>query len=158
MIIKLDLRKLIKSLSIPLVIGLFSAFLTRSDVESFEMNAAKPFFAVPGWVFPVVWTVLYFLMGIAAYIIEITDTKISKKRAVYLNYAQLFFNFCWSIIFFTFRAYLFAFVWLIVLWVLIIATTLEYNKISKAASYLLIPYIIWVTFAGVLNFSIYLLN
>ncbi|MBO5896771.1 MAG: tryptophan-rich sensory protein, partial [Clostridia bacterium] len=75
-----------------------------------------------------------------------------------LYYVQLFFNFCWSFIFFSLGSYLFAFIWIIILWVLIIATTLEFNKIEPKAAYLMIPYIIWVTFASVLNFSVYLLN
>lgn len=158
MVLKIDFKKLIKNLAIPLLIGLISGFLTRTGVEEFSQNAVKPFFMPPDWLFPVAWTVLYILMGIAAYIIETTDTYTSKSRAMILYYLQLFFNFCWSFIFFGLNAYLFAFMWIIILWVLIIATTLEFFRISKVAGYLMIPYIIWVTFAAVLNFSIYLLN
>lgn len=158
MVLKIDFKKLLKNLAIPLAVGLVSGFLTRGGVEEYSQNAVKPFFTPPDWVFPVAWTVLYILMGIASYIAETTDTTLSKRRAQIFYYAQLFFNFCWSFIFFNMKAYLFAFVWIVFLWVLIIATTLEFYKINKRAAYLMIPYIIWVTFAAVLNFSVYLLN
>ncbi len=158
MVLKIDIKKLLKNLIIPLGLGLIAGFLTRSDVENFNKTANMPFFAVPGWVFPIVWTILYILMGIASFIIETGKSNIEKKKAITLNYLQLFFNFCWSFIFFTFNAYLFAFIWVIILLILIIFTTVEYYKINKIAAYLLIPYIIWVTFASVLNFSIFLLN
>ena len=103
------------------------------------------------------WTILYILMGFAAYIIENT-TSARKPRALTLYYLQLFFNFVWSFIFFSAGNYLFAFIWIIILWVLIIATILEFKLIKARAAYLLIPYLIWVTFAAVLNFSVYLLN
>ena len=158
MVLKVDYKRLFKNLAIPLLVGIVSGFLTRSGVEEYSQNAVKPFFTPPDWLFPVAWTVLYILMGIAAYIVETTNTDQSKNRATVFYYLQLFFNFCWSFIFFGMQAYLFAFVWIIILWVLIIATTLEFYKISKTAAYLMIPYIIWVTFAAVLNFSVYLLN
>ncbi len=158
MVISVDFKKLIKNVTLPLIVGLLAGFLTRNDIMRFEETAVKPFFYVPGWVFPIVWTVLYILMGIAAYLIDVNATNESKKLPKTLNYLQLFFNFCWPFVFFTFNAYFFAFIWIIALWVLIIATTLQYYKISKTAAYLFIPYIIWVTFAAVLNFSIYLLN
>lgn len=158
MVLKINFKSLFKNLAIPLLVGLVSGFFTRGGVEEFSQTAVKPFFMPPGWLFPVVWTLLYILMGISAYIIENESTDFSKSRAAFLYYIQLFFNFCWSFIFFNMQAYLFAFVWIIILWLLIIATTLEFYKISKTATYLMIPYVIWVTFAAVLNFSIYLLN
>lgn len=158
MVLKINFKSLFKNLAIPLLVGLVSGFFTRGGVEEFSRTAVKPFFMPPGWLFPVVWTLLYILMGISAYIIENENTDLSKSRAAFFYYIQLFFNFCWSFIFFNMQAYLFAFVWIIILWLLIIATTLEFYKISKAASYLMIPYVIWVTFAAVLNFSVYLLN
>ena len=158
MVLKINFKSLFKNLAIPLLVGLVSGFFTRGGVEEFSQTAVKPFFMPPGWLFPVVWTLLYILMGIAAYIIENESTDLSKSRATFFYYIQLFFNFCWSFIFFNMQAYLLAFVWIIILWLLIIATTLEFYKISKTAAYLMIPYIIWVTFAAVLNFSVYLLN
>ena len=158
MVMQINFKKLIKNLAIPLGVGLVSGFLTRSGVEEFNLTAIKPFFMAPGWAFPVAWTILYVLMGIAAYLIDVSPNTQSKKFAQALYYVQLFFNFAWSFIFFTFENYLFAFIWIIILWVLIIATTVEFNKIEPKAAYLMIPYIIWVTFASVLNFSVYLLN
>lgn len=158
MVMQFNFKKLIKNLAIPLGVGLVSGLLTRGGVEEFNTSAIKPFFMPPGWAFPVAWTILYILMGIASYLIEVAPDTQSKKFAQTLYYVQLFFNFCWSFIFFNFGNYLFAFIWIIILWVLIIAATIEFNKIDPKAAYLMIPYIIWVTFASVLNFSVYLLN
>ena len=158
MVMHINLKKLVKNLAIPLGVGLSSGFFTRDGVESFNAMAIKPFFMPPGWAFPVAWTILYILMGIAAYIIELAPDSKAKGFAQKLYYVQLLFNFCWSFIFFSLGSYLFAFIWIIILWALIIATTLEFNKIEAKAAYLMIPYIIWVTFASVLNFSVYLLN
>ena len=157
MVLSLRTKSLIKNLAIPLLIGALAGFLTSGDVKEFTATARQPFFAPPGWVFPVVWTILYALMGFAAYIIENTSSP-RKSRALTVYYVQLFFNFVWSFIFFSAGNYLFAFVWIIILWVLIIATILEFKMIKSRAAYILIPYLIWVTFAAVLNFSIFLLN
>ena len=157
MVLSVRTKSLIKNLAIPLLIGALAGFLTSGDVKEFTATARQPFFAPPGWVFPVVWTILYALMGFSAYIIENTSSP-RKSRALTIYYIQLFFNFVWSFIFFSANNYLFAFVWIIILWVLIIATILEFKMIKSRAAYVLIPYLIWVTFAAVLNFSIYLLN
>ncbi len=157
MVIKLRLKKFIKNLAIPLAVGAIAGFLTRNGVEEFMMTAEKPFFMPPGWLFPVVWTILYALMGWAAYLVEVTPV-FEKRRALTLYYVQLFFNFWWSFIFFSLGSYLFAFIWIAILWLLIILTVLEFYKVNKKASFIMIPYLIWVTFAAVLNFSIYLLN
>lgn len=158
MVMQIDLKKLTKNLAVPLLVGLVSGFLTRGGVEDFNETAIKPFFMPPGAVFPVVWTILYILMGIATYLIEISDSSGNKKFAMNLFYVQLIFNFLWSFIFFSWGNYLFAFIWLAIMLVLIVLTTLEFYKIEPKAAYLMIPYIIWVAFAGVLNFSVYLLN
>ena len=157
MVLSVRTKSLIKNLAIPLIIGALTGFLTNGDVKEFMATAKQPFFAPPGWVFPVVWTILYALMGFAAYIIENTSSP-RKSRALTVYYIQLFFNFVWSFIFFSANNYLFAFIWIIILWVLIIATILEFKMIKNRAAYILIPYLIWVTFAAVLNFSVYLLN
>ena len=157
MVLSLRTKSLIKNLTIPLVMGALAGFLTNGDVKEFMATAKQPFFAPPGWIFPVVWTILYALMGFAAYVIENTSSP-RKSRALTVYYIQLFFNFVWSFIFFSAGNYLFAFVWIIILWVLIIATILEFKMIKNRAAYILIPYLIWVTFAAVLNFSVFLLN
>lgn len=157
MVLSVRAKSLLKNLAIPLLVGGVAGFLTNSDVKDFMATAQKPFFIPPGWVFPVVWTILYTLMGIASYLIN-NSYNPKKNRALTVYYVQLLFNFVWSFIFFSANSYLFAFVWIIALWTLIIATILEFNAIKPKAAYILIPYLIWVTFAAVLNFSVYLLN
>ncbi len=129
--------------------------LTQNNMELFE-SINKPALAPPGWLFPVVWTILYILMGIASYLILTSGKPDAGALTVYG--IQLAFNLFWSIIFFNLKRYLFAFVWLILLWLLILKTALLFYQISKSAGYLMLPYLLWVTFAGYLNFFIYLLN
>lgn len=153
--LKIQWKKLILCIAIPLVIGGVSALLTRGGMETFQaLN--KPVLSPPGWLFPVAWTVLYILMGIASYLV-FTSGK-PNKLALALYGVQLIFNFFWPIIFFGLERYLFAFIWLILLWILILLTTISFYKISKPAGYLMIPYLLWVAFAGYLNLFIYLLN
>lgn len=153
--IKIQWKKLILCLIIPLAVGGLSAFLTRNSMTSFE-TLTKPPLSPPGWLFPVVWTILYLLMGFASYLV-LTSGKPSTLGILAYG-AQLFFNFLWSIFFFNQEKYLFSFIWLVVLWFLILATTILFYRNTKTAGYLLIPYLLWVTFAGYLNFGIYLLN
>lgn len=150
-----NLRKLIKCVAIPLLVGALSALLTKDNYNVPNSPPLSP----PAWVFPMVWTVLYVLMGIASYIIcESNATREERNNALTPYVLQLVLNFFWSIIFFNMRQYLFAFIWIIALWVLIFITIVRFRKISKVASNLLIPYIIWVTFAAYLNLAIYLIN
>ena len=155
---KINYKKLIISILIPLIVGGVSAFLTRNSMTTFE-SVAKPPLSPPGWLFPVVWTILYILMGIASYLVSTSKgPKTLSDSALAIYGLQLVFNFFWSIIFFNMEAYLFAFIWLIALWLLILWTTVSFYKINKTAGLLMIPYLIWVAFAGYLNFGIYLLN
>ena len=152
----IKLKPLIISIIIPLLIGGLSGLLTRSNISVFA-SLNKPPLTPPAIVFPIVWTILYILMGISAYLIYISDSQY-KSDALRAYALQLIVNFFWSIIFFNFNAYLFAFIWLVLLWILIIIMIISFCKIDKTAAYLQIPYLIWVTFAGYLNFSIFLLN
>lgn len=148
-------KTLIFCVAVPLAVGGFSALLTRNSMQTFN-TVAKPALAPPGWLFPVVWTILYILMGIASYLVTISR---KPNGAALITYGlQLMFNFFWSIIFFNLNMYLFAFIWLIFLWLLILKTTVQFYRISELAGILMIPYLLWVAFAGYLNFSIYLLN
>ncbi len=150
-------KPLIVSLFLPLIVGGLSALLSGS-MSGFE-NLIKPPLSPPGWVFPVAWTILYLLMGLASYLIYTSQSPTAQKNSALLFYGiQLFFNFFWSIIFFAWEQYLFAFVWLCILWVLIAITTFKFYRISKPAGLLMLPYLLWVTFAGYLNFAIFLLN
>lgn len=152
---KIQWKSLIICLAISLTVGSLSAFLTRNSMETFN-SIIKPAFSPPGWLFPVVWTILYILMGIASYLVLTSGKPNDSALAIYS--IQLVFNFFWSIIFFNMKLYLFAFLWLVLLWLLILKTALLFYQISKPAGYLMVPYLLWVTFAGYLNFSIYLLN
>ena len=155
---KIDKKLLIICIVLPLLVGALSALLTRESMMLFA-SVQKPPLSPPGWLFPVVWTILYTLMGIASYLVltsEAPKEEIVKALNVYLY--QLLVNFLWSTWFFNFQWYLFAFFWLVLLWVMILVTLVRFYRISKLAGYLLIPYLLWVTFAGYLNFGVFLLN
>ncbi len=155
---KIKWKPLIISVVIPLLVGGLSALLTRDSMQTFD-EITKPPLSPPGWLFPVVWTILYILMGIASYLVLTADVPMGEKKTPLIFYAaQLAVNFFWSIFFFNFELYLFSFIWLVLLWVLIIITAVLFYRVSKPAAWLLIPYLLWVTFAGYLNFTIYLLN
>ena len=147
------------SILIPLAVGGFAAYLTRNSMDLYsEINT--PALSPPAILFPIVWTVLYVLMGISSAIVIINRQKNTECADVGIAYyaISLAFNFVWSLIFFNFRSFLFAFLWLVALLYLIIRTILCYKEVSKPAAYLQIPYSLWVTFAGYLNLMIYLLN
>lgn len=150
--LKTDKTTLTVCIALPLIIGALSALLTRGSMQTFEM-INKPPLSPPGWIFPIVWTILYVLMGISSYLVVISDQPNDKALSVY--FLQLAFNFFWSILFFNLHWYLISFIWLVVLWFLILITIVMFYKISKPAAYLLIPYFLWVTFAGYLNLAIY---
>ena len=147
------------SILFTLAVGAVSAFLTRNNMDVYS-NIQKPGAAPPGIVLPIVWTVLYILMGtgLANVIIKGREKGIYTMPAVYLYLLQLAVNFLWSLIFFNLQAFLFAFVWLLILWVLVGAMILKFHEISPFAAYINIPYFAWVTFAGYLNYMVYSLN
>ncbi|MBU3177107.1 tryptophan-rich sensory protein [Clostridium estertheticum] len=149
---------LIISILIAEGVGLLSGFLSMIGPSTYE-NFNKPFFSPPGWIFPIIWTILFFLMAVAAYRIwMVGKSGVAVKKSLILYGFQLFLNFLWSIIFFRFRLYAIAFLELLLLLVFILLTTFEFYKIDKTAAYLMIPYIAWVSFAGVLNYTIWMLN
>ncbi len=154
----MNIKKLIWAILIPLLTGLLSSFLTSDSMVAFA-SLQKPPLSPPAWLFPVVWTILYILMGVSSYLVNISgapDAKIKKANSVYIT--SLVFNFFWSIIFFNMEQYLFAFVWLLMLLLLVVYTVVLYYDISKTATYLQIPYIVWLLFAAYLNFGIFILN
>ncbi|MBR7132126.1 MAG: tryptophan-rich sensory protein [Clostridia bacterium] len=157
MIIKI--KPYIISILTALAVGGLSALLTRNNMDIYSTVNTPPL-SPPSILFPIVWTVLYILMGISAAMIY-TDNKASdaeKKSALYTYAASLLVNFFWSIIFFNMRAFLFAFIWILLLLFLIIRTIMKYYRIKPLAAYLQIPYALWVAFAGYLNFGIWYLN
>lgn len=158
MFVNIKGKVLAKSLLIPLLVGGVSALLTNKAQNSFNETAVQPSFAPPSWLFPIVWSVLYVLMGISAYWIDETHTTSLKKAAFAAYYLQLAFNFIWSLIFFNLGAYRFAFMWIVILWCLILAEIILFHRIKPKAAFLQMPYLIWVGFAAVLNFFIANLN
>ncbi len=152
---KIQWKKLILCIVIPLAVGGLSALSTRGGMEIFQ-SLNKPALAPPSWLFPVAWTILYILMGVASYLVLVSEKPYHKALDIYG--VQLAFNYLWPIFFFTLQAYLFSFIWLVLLWLLILAATVMFYRISNPAGYLMLPYLLWVTFAGYLNLSIYLLN
>jgi benzodiazapine receptor len=147
---------LIISILTPLLVGFTSSILSNNARNSY-MELIKPPLSPPGIIFPIVWTILYILMGIASYFIFI-DTSEYKNKALQLYRISLIFNFFWSIIFFRLELYLLAFVWLLVLIYIIINMIILFYKIKPLAAYLLIPYLVWCLFAAYLNLGIYILN
>ena len=152
----IKIKPLAVSLAVSLGTGGLSALLTKDSMEEYAFLDQPPL-APPGWVFPVVWTVLFILMGVAAYLVWI-ENRPGRSRALWLYGAQLAFNFLWTIIFFNTERRLFALVWLLILWGLILATLLAFRRESDAAWKLLIPYELWVTFAAYLNAGVWYLN
>ena len=150
-----DKSSLIIAILIPIAVGMLSAVLSGNISIYSEIN--KPPLAPPGFVFPIVWGILYILMGISSYLIYESDSPF-KNQALGIYALQLFFNFFWSIFFFRFNWYLFAFLWLLVMIVLIIIMIDSFYKIKPLAAYLQIPYLLWCLFAAYLNFMIYRLN
>lgn len=139
-------------------VGLLSSYLTRTGTEIYARSLQKPPLSPPGWVFAVVWPVLYALMGISAAKIYAAPPSRERSRGLNLFVSQLIVNFFWSPIFFNAEAYGFAFVWLLLLWGLVLLMILQFRKMNSAAALLQIPYLIWLTFAAYLNWGVWQLN
>ena len=155
---KLDWKKLLICLGIPLAVGGLSALLGFGGMSDYgQLN--QPPLSPPGWLFPVVWTILYLLMGYASYRVLTSGADPQKiRRARILYGAQLLLNFLWTPVFFGLEWRLVAFFILLALWVLIYLTMKAFSDIDDLAGTLLLPYILWVTFAAYLNLGVYLLN
>ena len=139
-------------------VGLLAGLLTRDATEVYATTINKPPLAPPGIVFPIVWTILYALMGIGA--ARVAASPKGKGRAVALNLfvIQLVVNFFWSFFFFNAQAFGFAAIWLVLLWALVLLMIIAFWRVDRLAAWLQIPYLIWLTFAAYLNFAVYLLN
>ncbi len=143
---------------IPLLVGGLAAFLTKDAMGTFEMVKQPPL-SPPAWLFPVVWTILYTLMGISSYLIINSGAEQMEISSAIQVYAwQLLVNFLWPTFFFNFQWYLFSFLWLVLLWLLVFLMIWRFKDISRTAAIMNIPYLLWLTFAGYLNFAIWLLN
>ncbi|SFU54191.1 TspO and MBR related proteins [Clostridium sp. DSM 8431] len=155
---KIKIIPLIISILIPLL-GSGLVYLVTRNSMSLYLAVNKPVFSPPAYVFVIVWPILYILMGIAAYRIYMCKEEGKNIGNAFFYYAlQLLLNFLWSFIFFSFRLYGLALIELIILFIFIIVTFIKFSKIDRQAAYLLIPYILWCSFAIVLNFSIWDLN
>lgn len=156
------MKKLIKfvlSILFCQLAGIIGSIFTVPNINTWFIDLNKPLLNPPNWVFGPVWITLYILMGISLFIVwnkGLTDTF--RKNAFSLFIIQLVFNSLWSIVFFGMHQLLLSVAVIIMLWLLIFVNIVHFGKISKAAAYLLIPYILWVSFASYLNISIYLLN
>ena len=149
-------KVLIFCILLPLAVGGAAALLSNNGMEVFQ-SVNQPPLSPPAWLFPVVWTILYTLMGISSYLILTSEEENVRKAGMLYGY-QLIVNFLWPTFFFNFQWYLFSFLWLLLLIGLVIAMIREFYKISKPAAYLNIPYLLWLLFAGYLNFAIWKLN
>lgn len=155
---KINWKALILCLLVPLAVGGAAALLSRGSMHEFNM-LDKPPLSPPGALFPIVWSALFLLMGLASYLVLASHSEPEViKRSLSLYALQLAFNFLWTVFFFVFGWRLFSFFWLIALFALILLTCVRFSASSRAAAWLLAPYLLWVAFAGYLNLGIYLLN
>ena len=156
---KTKIKAFARSIAIALGVGGLSALLSMESMSLYD-EVIQPSLAPPAILFPIVWTILYVLMGISAAMIYTSEgAPKSERTAALMPYgASLFVNFFWPILFFNLKAFLPAFIWLVLLEFLIVMTIISYRRIDPKAAYLQIPYALWVAFAGYLNLAIYLLN
>lgn len=149
---------LVKSIAVPLLVGLLASLLTRNSMQVFAA-VNKPPLSPPAILFPIVWTVLYTLMGISYYlVVNSGENEEDILKAARIYWLQLIVNFLWPTFFFNFQWYLFSFFWLLLLWLLVIIMIKMFYVVSKPAAWINIPYLIWLTFAAYLNLGIFLLN
>ena len=153
--VKINYKYLLLSILLPVFLGSFIGFLTAPFNDYYEI--ILPSFAPSGILFPIVWTILYILMGISSYIVA-TSNFSNKYDALFIYGIQLVINLFWSVWFFVFKFYLLSFIWILLLIAFVVIMIKKFYEISKLSAYLQIPYLLWLVFAGILNISIYLLN
>ena len=152
-------KSLIINILIPIVVGLLSAISTKDSMDIYK-DIILPPLSPPSFLFPIVWTILFVLIGIASYVIwESTNVDIEKKKTAFTLYGlDLIVNFIWTIVFFNLRNYDFSVFIIIMLLLIIVANIFSFGSISKRAAWLLVPYLMWVSFATYLNIAIAVLN
>ena len=154
-----DIIKLIVSISICQIAGIMGSIFTSPSIPGWYADLQKPLFSPPNWIFAPVWFLLFTLMGISLYLIlkeNLNDNTV--KIGLEIFSFQLILNIGWSFLFFSLQNILYALFEIIILWLAILLTISQFWKINKKSSYLLIPYLLWVTFAAILNFAIWRLN
>ncbi len=139
-------------------VGIVSGLLSREGTEIYNTVAIKPALSPPGWLFPVIWSILFALMGISAARISMLAPSAQRSLGLNLFMTQLMINFFWPLFFFNAMAYSFAFAWLIFLWVIVLIMILIFYKLDKISAWLQLPYLAWLTFAAYLNGSVWILN
>lgn len=154
---KVNWSKLLTIVFFTELIGVLGSILSGNTSQSYA-SFIKPPLSPPGWLFGIIWPVLYLLMGIAAYLIYQAPQTPMRKRAITFYWVQLFVNFLWPIVFFRFEWYWVSVAVIVLLDVLVFITTILFYKIKKPAGYLMIPYLVWILFATYLNIGIAILN
>ena len=154
--------RFVPMVALPLIVGGISALLTGNAMDSYQVMIQPPL-APPAWLFPIAWTILYVLMGVGSYFLllapaDTTEKKSAKCIAMIVYFIQLCFNFVWSLIFFNATQYTLAFIWLMILWVMIIVMIWKTSKVCWKATLMFLPYLLWCTFAAYLNLMISILN
>ena len=155
---KRNLKTYLFWILLSLGVGALSGFLSREGTELYSAVIEKPPLSPPAILFPVVWSILYVLMGISVSRICLAPDSPSRLHGLNLFIIQLVVNFFWSLIFFNAQAYGFALIWLLLLWALILWMILTFRKVDMAAAWLQVPYLLWVTFAAYLNWGVWMLN
>ena len=140
------------------LVGALSGWLTRDGTQLYSTSIAQPPLSPPSLAFPIVWSILFALMGIGAARIYLSPASNARSQGLLRYFLQLAFNFFWSIIFFNFQKFGFAFLWLLVLWFLILRMILSFRKADPLAAWIQLPYLLWVTFAAYLNLGVWILN
>ena len=141
-----------------LAVGALSGWLSRAGMEAYKTNIVKPMLSPPPIVFPIVWSILYILMGISAAKVSLSPSSRQQSVGLNLFITQLAVNFLWSPIFFRFQAFGFAFFWILLLWILVGAMILVFGSVNAAAGKLQVPYLLWLSFAAYLNFGVWFYN
>ena len=154
---KTDWKRYLPWVAVTEIVGFLAGILSREGTSMYAVME-KPPLSPPGIIFPVVWTILYALMGIGAARVYGSEDSVWRKWGLNLFVIQLVVNFFWPLIFFSARAYGFALIWLVLLWALVLAQILVYRKVDRLAAVLQIPYLLWLTFAAYLNFAVWQLN
>ena len=145
-------------IGLSLAVGLLSALLSRPGMEDFQETVRQPPLSPPAFLFPVVWTALYILMGAGAAMVWLKKPSTHRSKGINLFVAQLVINFFWSLIFFDARVFPLAFLWLLLLWGLVLWMIITFRKVDRLAANLQLPYLLWLTFAAYLSAGVWILN
>lgn len=155
---KKEIKTLFGSILLAEAVGFLAGLLTQNSMQNFQ-KLVKPAFSPPGWIFAPVWGVLYLFMGIAAWLVWQSNAPQAEKKSALTAYiVQLVINFTWPLVFFTLELYGVAFFVILLLLLMVVYTTLKFYDINEIAGYLMVPYVIWLAFATILNLTIWLLN